>query len=89
MVNPDTLIRACALPGAQLIRIDGEATFHQIHGGLSTSSTELALRTLDEGSRFYYRLRGRPLAPIRTRGWVFDSRAGALSAGPMAASGAT
>jgi len=81
MVNPDTLARACALPATQLIRVMGEATFHQIHGGLTTSSPALALRTLDEGSRFYLRLRGQPLNPIRKLGWVFDASKDAILAG--------
>lgn len=81
MVNPDTLARACALPGTQLIRLSGEATFHQIHGGLTTSSVALALQTLKEGSRFYLRLRGQPLGPIRKLGWVFDVSNGTMLAG--------
>ncbi len=71
-VNPDTLIRACALPGTQLIRVLGEGTFHQYHGGLSTSTPESAMRTLQEGSRAYLRRRGKPLIPVRAPGWLFD-----------------
>jgi len=78
VANPDTLIRAVALPGAQLIRILGEGTFHQIHGGLSTSTQERAIEMLKEGSRAYLRLRGKPLVPIRARGWTFDSRTRAV-----------
>jgi hypothetical protein len=78
MVNPDTLARACALPETQFIRLMGEATFHQTHGGMTTSSPELALRTLNEGSRFYLRLRGQPLKPVRKLGWVFDASKGAI-----------
>ncbi len=74
VVNPDTLIRAVALPGAQLIRIEGEGTFHQFHGGLSTSSLTAGVDLLKEGSRAYLRLRGRPLAPVRERGWIYHSR---------------
>lgn len=78
VVNPDTLIRAVGLPGTQLIRILGEGTFHQIHGGLSTSTQERAMTMLQEGSRTYYRLRGKPLMPVRVRGWTYDSRSGAV-----------
>lgn len=78
VVNPDTLIRAVALPDAQLIRILGEGTFHQIHGGLSTSTQERAMNMLKEGSRTYLRLRGKPLMPVRFRGWTYDSRSGAV-----------
>ncbi|HWA91129.1 MAG TPA: glycosyltransferase family A protein [Rhizomicrobium sp.] len=76
VVNPDTLIRAVGLPGTQLIRILGEGTFHQIHGGLSTSTQERAMTMLKEGSRTYLRLRGKPLMPVRARGWTYDSRTG-------------
>lgn len=78
VVNPDTLIRAVGLPGTQLVRVLGEGTFHQIHGGLSTSTQERAMNMLKEGSRTYLRLRGKPLVPIRLRGWTYDSRSGAV-----------
>jgi len=77
-VNPDTFIRANELPGTQLIRIAGEGTFHQFHGGQSTSTVRGAIETLRAGSRTYFRLRGRPLAHVRTPGWLFDARAGTL-----------
>lgn len=76
VVNPDTLIRATRLKDSQLIRVIGEGTFHQIHGGLSTSTNERAMNMLKEGSKTYLRLRGEPLAPVRTRGWMFDARTG-------------
>ncbi|MBV9992167.1 MAG: glycosyltransferase [Alphaproteobacteria bacterium] len=78
VVNPDTLIRAVELPGTQLIRVLGEGTFHQIHGGLSTSTQDRAMNMLKEGSRTYLRLRGKPLMPVRFRGWTYDSRTGAV-----------
>jgi glycosyltransferase involved in cell wall biosynthesis len=74
VANADTLLRACALPGVQLIRVLGEATFHQFHGGLSTSTLRGAMQALQQGSRAYLRRRGRPLAPIRDSGWLFDAR---------------
>jgi hypothetical protein len=37
LVNHDLYARACALPRARLIILLGEGTFHQIHGGASTS----------------------------------------------------
>lgn len=78
VVNPDTFIRACGLPGAQLIRVLGEGTFHQFHGGLSTSTVASAVRTLQEGSRAYLRRRGIPLKPVREVGWLYDDRRGAV-----------
>lgn len=70
MVNPDTLTRALALPGTQLIRIVGEATYHQFHGGLSTSSIAAAVDLVKAGSQAYLRRRGRPPAPVREVGWL-------------------
>jgi glycosyltransferase involved in cell wall biosynthesis len=76
VVNPDTLIRAVALPGVQLIRVVGEGTFHQVHGGMSTSSQKSAINVVMEGNRTYMRLRGKPLTQVRQHGWIFDSRTG-------------
>jgi len=84
VANPDTFIRACGLPGAQLIRVLGEGTFHQFHGGVSTSTPQRAMDVLREGSRAYLRRRGRPLAPVRAPGWLFDARTGALAEGAAA-----
>jgi hypothetical protein len=79
VVNPDTLIRAVALPGTQLVRILGEGTFHQVHGGLSTSTQDRALAMLKQASKVYLRLRGKPLVPVRQRGWTYDSRSGEVA----------
>lgn len=47
LVNHDLYRRACALPGAQLVVLLGEGTFHQIHGGAATSGrvSREAMRT--------------------------------------------
>ncbi|MCB4768483.1 glycosyltransferase [Ancylobacter sp. Lp-2] len=74
VVNPDTYLRACALPDVQQIRILGEGTFHQIHGGISTSTPQSAMDVLREGSRLYLQRRGRPLRTTRDPGWLFDAR---------------
>lgn len=37
LANHDLFRRACGLPGAQLIVLLGEGTFHQFHGGAATS----------------------------------------------------
>lgn len=74
LANADTFLRACALPEVQLIRVLGEGTFHQFHGGLSTRTRESASDTLQRGSRAYLRRRGRPLATARNPGWLFDAR---------------
>lgn len=59
LVNHDLYSRACALPGAQLVLLLGEGTFHQIHGGASTS------RRVDREAAWsdYERLRGHPYSP--------------------------
>jgi hypothetical protein len=36
-VNLDTFVRACELPGSELITLLGEGTFHQVHGGIATN----------------------------------------------------
>lgn len=78
VVNSDTLLRAVALPQTQLIRILGEGTFHQIHGGLSTSTQRGAMDLLKEGSRQYFRLRGKPLMQVRNPGWLYHSPSGTV-----------
>lgn len=80
--NIDTFLRACALPGAQLIRILGEGTFHQFHGGVSTSTPESARAALHLGSRNYLRRRGRPIRVTRETGWLFDARSDRLVSVP-------
>lgn len=39
LANLDIYSRAMALPGAQPVVLLGEATFHQLHGGVATNST--------------------------------------------------
>ena len=38
LINLDTFRRALELPGAELVIVLGEGTFHQLHGGISTNS---------------------------------------------------
>ena len=40
LVNLDTWARACADPAACVTLLLGEATFHQVHGGIATNSAE-------------------------------------------------
>jgi glycosyltransferase involved in cell wall biosynthesis len=54
LVNLDTWSRICACPNGELIMLLGEATFHQVHGGVATSCT-VPLALLEEE---YFRLRG-------------------------------
>jgi glycosyltransferase involved in cell wall biosynthesis len=45
LVNLDTWSRAISLPNANPILLLGEATFHQIHGGVATNGTHETIRT--------------------------------------------
>lgn len=71
--NCDVFIRACEAPGAQLIRLRGEATFHQIHGGTTSNAPNFAIDVAKDISREYYRLRRRPLIGVKDPGWIFDA----------------
>lgn len=59
LANLDTWARACADPSGQVILLLGEATFHQVHGGVGTSS---ATSRWDEFHDEYVRIRGKPYA---------------------------
>lgn len=64
--NLDFYKRACELPGAQLVMLLGEGTFHQFHGGAATN----ARPEVHPGKRFaqeYVALRGAPYASPRAR----------------------
>lgn len=81
MCNPDMLDRAVHHPGTQLIRLSGVATFHQFHGGTSTSGESQAVRMVKEATRHYAALRGHPPRKLRTRGWLYDAPSGTLDRG--------
>lgn len=81
MCNPDMLHRAVNHPGTQFIRMANVATFHQIHGGISTSDEQRAIRMVKEASRFYTALRGHPPKKQRARGWMFDAATGTMDRG--------
>lgn len=76
--NCDIFLRACEAEGTQLIRIRGEATFHQVHGGTTSNAGESGLDVGMAISREYYRLRRKPIVGVRSPGWIFDSGTGAL-----------
>jgi glycosyltransferase involved in cell wall biosynthesis len=54
LVNHDLYRRACELPGAELVVLLGEGTFHQYHGGAATSRR----LTWDDMHAEYRRVRG-------------------------------
>jgi len=76
--NIDIFERACALPGTQLILIEGEATFHQVHGGVVSNAAGEIGATLKAVGAEYHRLRGRPMVRPRQTAWRFDSASGVL-----------
>lgn len=81
MCNPDMLDRAIRHPGTQFIRMSGVATFHQFHGGTSTSDVTRAVQMVKEATRAYAALRGHPPRKQRARGWVFDASTGTMDFG--------
>ena len=74
LVNPDVFSRACSLPGAQLIRVEGEGTFHQFHDGVTTGPLKRATDALKSGAREYLALRGRPPTRVRDPGLTYRAR---------------
>ncbi len=63
LVNLDFYRRACALPNSQLITLYGEATFHQIHGGIMTNRPhEDVLNEFQRYNKEYEEIRGEPFS---------------------------
>lgn len=63
LVNHDLYHRACSLPGAQLVSVLGEGTFHQFHGGAATGGDT----DRDAMRARYEELRGHPYRPPTNR----------------------
>ena len=57
LANLDTWARVCTDPTGELIMLLGEATFHQVHGGVMTNNPNPPFELFHEE---YRRLRGRP-----------------------------
>ena len=70
LVNLDAWRRACETDGAQLIMLLGEATFHQVHGGVATNNPGTPYALFQEE---YARLRGHPYALPTRRPLYFGS----------------
>jgi hypothetical protein len=67
LLNHDTYRRLCSLPGATVVVLLGEGSFHQIHGGISTNTSEATFGALYARWREQYRaLRGEPYRPPTT-----------------------
>jgi hypothetical protein len=62
-LNLDTLVRALETDGSELVLLLGEATFHQLHGGIATNvSPELMAARIDPWLKQYESIRGRRFA---------------------------
>ncbi|PZQ10767.1 MAG: hypothetical protein DI565_19505 [Ancylobacter novellus] len=72
--NPDLFVRACALPEAVLVKVAGEATFHQVHGGAATNESDRSV--VRRMATEYYKIRGRPFGRVRGKALLFDPRTG-------------
>jgi hypothetical protein len=59
LVNLDVFARAVALPGARVVTLLGEGTFHQVHGGAATTPNAPMKRLFDE----YRAIRGLDFRP--------------------------
>lgn len=71
VVNLDTYCRACQLPNIQLVVLLGEATFHQVHGGIATNA-----KSPDIGRQFfaeYEAIRGHPFSAPQVSPLYFGS----------------
>lgn len=60
LANLDLFKRACSLPNSQLITLLGEATFHQVHGGVATNAIGSPWKMFQDE---YQRIRGMPFRP--------------------------
>ncbi|WP_255347507.1 sulfotransferase [Synechococcus sp. KORDI-100] len=74
LVNLDFYQRALALPDVQLVTLLGEASFHQVHGGVSTGTENRWREMCDE----YQRIRGMVFDPY-PRPWPRSDYLGQLS----------
>ena len=68
LVNLDTYVRACELPGSQLVILLGEGSFHQVHDGVATNARTSPFESFHAE---YVRLRGKPFAQPTARPWYF------------------
>ena len=72
LVNLDFYKRACELPESRQIMLLGEATFHQVHGGIMTNCpTEENIRRWHIFHEEYRELRGRDFSGPRRRPLLF------------------
>jgi glycosyltransferase involved in cell wall biosynthesis len=81
IVNLDFYNRVCEQPETQLFCLLGEATFHQLHGGVMTNLREdLAQVEMQDYLREYERIRDKPFARTQRMHMLYgESRPEALS----------
>jgi hypothetical protein len=70
LVNLDVWSRVCADTGGELIMLLGEATFHQVHGGIATNNPNAPQALFHEE---YLRIRGLPFTRPTRRPLYFGS----------------
>jgi len=75
LLNLDTWSRICADREGELIVLLGEATFHQVHGGVATNSLDPPKRLFHDE---YFRIRGRRFAKPTRQPLYFGSLSDAL-----------
>ena len=79
--NLDLLERAVHLPGATVVTVLGEGTFHQVHGGVATNATEDMTVVFNAE---YRSIRGRDFQTVAYQsvyvGWVADNALQSIAA---------
>ncbi len=70
LVNLDVWSRICADPEGELIMLLGEATFHQVHGGIATNNLNPPLELFHDE---YVRIRGKPYTKPTRRPLYFGT----------------
>jgi hypothetical protein len=68
LANPDMWRRACEDPSGQPVLLLGEATFHQVHGGVATNASQPPSALFNAE---YHALRGEAFRPPRANPWLF------------------
>ncbi len=72
--NLDFYKRACEYPGAELINVAGEGSFHQFHGGVTTGQEDaLRKKAMEEHFSEYERIRGDKFRPPKVDAKVFGT----------------
>jgi hypothetical protein len=77
--NADAFRRALERPGAALVKIAGEASFHQVHGGITSNAADAAA-TIRLVGREYAAVRGRGLGAWRGPSLIYHPATGRIGA---------